>query len=69
MMKQIDCGPVCTEASQLEEKIIKLLSDVNYQRANYYRAREISKLNHNLQNSNRVFEGIVETAIAEYTRD
>ena len=30
-MKQIDCGPVCTEASQLEEKIIKLLSDVNYQ--------------------------------------
>ena len=68
-MKQIDCGPVCTEASQLEEKIIKLLSDVNYQRANYYRAREISKLNHNLQNSNRVFEGIVETAIAEYTRD
>lgn len=67
-MQQIDCGPVCTDPHQLDEKIRKLIFDQDYQRKNYEKACMISKQNHTLQNSNLVFESIVKRAIAGYKR-
>lgn len=65
-MKNIDCGPVCTSTDQLDINIKKLLYDEEYQRKNYEKSYEISNKNHNLQNSNRIFEEIVENAIKMY---
>lgn len=65
-MKNIDCGPVCTSTDQLDINIKKLLYDEEYQRKNYEKSYEISNKNHNLQNSNRIFEEIVENAIKIY---
>lgn len=65
-MKEINCGPVCTAEDQLDEAINKLLFDVEYQKQNYINATEITKRNHTLDSSTKVFESIVENAIAEY---
>ena len=65
-MKQIDCGPVCTDSTQLDGKISRLFSDVEYQKSNYEKSSVVSKKNHTLENSNFIFEGIVERAIAGY---
>ncbi len=67
-MKEIDCGPVCTDLSQLNDDIRKLFFDVEYQKMNYDKTILISKNNHTLEKSNLCFEGIVERAIDRYKR-
>lgn len=68
-MKEIDCGPVCTDFDGLDDCIKKLLYDVDYQKNNYKKASAVSKKNHELVNSNQVFEEIVEKAINKYRKD
>jgi hypothetical protein len=65
-LKDIDCGPVCTDEKELLETLNLLLNDVNYQHRNYEKSKIITMRNHTLSNSNRVFESIVNHAIAEY---
>lgn len=68
-MKEIDCGPVCTDFDGLDDCIKKLLYDVNYQKNNYKKASAVSKKNHELVNSNQVFEEIIEKAINKYRKE
>lgn len=65
-MKQIDCGPVCTDEKQLKVKLKQLFEDVDYQKKNYQNCIEISCRNHSLDSSNTVFERIVDDAILHY---
>ena len=67
-MKIIDCGSVCINHEQLEYELRKILSDVDYQKINYDKSLLISKMNHSLENSNLVFESVVERAIANYKK-
>lgn len=67
-MQQIECGPVCTESSQLDEKLNRLIFDIEYQKSNYEKSVMISKKNHTLTNSNLIFESIVEQAIDDFKR-
>ncbi len=65
-LKDIDCGPVCTNEKELLRTLNLLLNDVNYQHRNYEKSKVITMRNHTLSNSNRVFESIIDHAIAEY---
>lgn len=65
-MQQIDCGPVCTDISQLKEDLYRLMNDLDYQKRNYYRCIEVTNRNHTLEASNSKFEKIVSRAIKEF---
>jgi len=65
-MKNIECGPVCTSIEQLDQSLNRLFFDVEYQKANYEKAIQITEQHHSLECSNAVFETLVEKAISVY---
>ena len=67
-MKRIACGPVCTNIGDLDAAIRKLFSDVEYQKENYQKSMEVSKRNHTLASSNKIFESLVEESILDYSK-
>ena len=62
-MKQTGAAAVCTEPSELEAALRRFLSDQAAQKARWLRAVEVTKQNHNLETSTRIFRGVVEKAI------
>lgn len=64
-MKQIDCGPVCTDAAELEDAIRHLIEDAEYQRANYEKAKFVTEAHHNLESSTRIFREVVLKVIGD----
>ena len=67
-MQQINCGPVCVDSRQLESQLRNLLFDIEFQKENYERSLAVYNQNHNLKNSNYVFENVVKRAIMGYVR-
>lgn len=65
-MKNIHCAAVCTNAEQLEDCIVHLIKDKDFQRKNYENAVNIAEGNHSLTRSAGIFSRIVEEAISEY---
>lgn len=64
-MKNIDCGPVCSSKNELKSALEKIINDVEYQKRNYLRAKEITERHHNLESSTRTFRNIVHRVIEE----
>lgn len=65
-LKEIDCGPVCTQDAEIRTNLERLIFDREYQRELYDRSLKITEKNHSLKNSNRIFEEIVDKAIRNY---
>lgn len=64
-MKSIACGPVCTSKQELEESIRYMISNHEYQKINYEKAKLITEQNHNLNVSTSVFRDLVQSVIEE----
>lgn len=64
-MASTDAAAVCTNPDELEKTISNFINDIDYQRKNYETAIRISKENHTLANSTRIFRGVIERVIEE----
>lgn len=65
-MQSTDSAMVCTDRAELTACIRKLITDEALQKAYYDQAIKITKQNHTLESSTRVFRGVVERATEEY---
>lgn len=64
-MDSTHAAAVCTNPNTLEQTISNFINDVDYQRKNYETAIHISKENHTLANSTRIFLGVINRVIEE----
>ena len=64
-LKEIKSGIVCTNFSELVPNITKLLENPELQREFYDSAKKITEKNHNIVNSTRIFEEVVQKVLKE----
>lgn len=65
-MLSTDSAAVCTEKNKLVDCIKTLMKDREKQKQYYTNAIEMTRKNHNLESSTRVFRGVVEKALDSY---
>lgn len=66
--KETDCIAVCFKKEELEERIKKLIYDVEYQKENYKKSIQIVEKNHTLKNSTNIFKKVVVREVENYRR-
>lgn len=63
-----ECGLTCTSYDELLTKLKKVVFDADYQKQVYDTSERICNEHHTLENSNLIFEKIVNKAIRNYTK-
>ena len=67
-MQGTGCAEVCTDRSQLPDRLKHLLFSEEYQKANYKKAEEVYEHNHVPSQSRAVFRKVVKKAIDSYEK-
>ena len=62
-MQQIGCAEVCTDKAQLVSALRHLIDDTGFQESNYHTALRLTTERHNVKQSAKVFEAVVQSAM------